>query len=211
MGCGVWSEQLSAGLQQMDLVLDPQQQHKLLEYLSLLDKWNKTYNLTAVRNPAEMVPRQLLDSLSILPLLRGREILDVGTGPGLPGIPLAVARPDLHFTLLDSNGKKSRFVAQAKIELRLLNLTVIRCRVEQFAPAILFDTVLSRAFASLREMLDLASHLVAANGCLLAMKGTLNQAEIDAAVASCRGMRIHTLTVPGTLGQRHAIVCGCCN
>lgn len=208
MGNGLWSDQLSGGLKQMELVLDPEQQNKLLDYLSLLIKWNKTYNLTAVRNPAEMVSRHLLDSLSILPFLRGREILDVGTGPGLPGIPLAVARPDLRFTLLDSNGKKSRFVEQAKIELRLHNLTVVRCRVEKFVPDTPFDMVLSRAFASLPEMLDLASHLVAVDGCLLAMKGTLNKEEINAAFAGCTEVSIHTLKVPGTVGQRHAVVCG---
>ena len=205
---GLWSAQLSDGLKQMELALDPQQQLKLLDYLSLLVKWNKIYNLTAVRHPAEMVTRQLLDSLSILPLLRGRQIVDVGTGPGLPGIPLAVARPDLNFTLLDSNGKKSRFVEQAKIELRLVNLTAVRCRVEKFQPDTPFDMVLSRAFASLPEFLALASHLVAANGCLLAMKGALHQEEIDAAIRGCSEMRIHTLKVPGTVGQRHAVVCG---
>jgi len=205
----LWSEQLSGGLRQMDLLLDSTQQQKLLSYLSLLEKWNKTYNLTAVRNPVEMVSRQLLDSLSILPLLTGREILDVGTGPGLPGVPLAIARPDLCFTLLDANGKKCRFVEQAKIELRLDNLTVLQGRVESIGRDTLFDMVLSRAFASLPDMLDLTSHLVAANGCLLAMKGALHREEIDAAGERCAGMEIHPLTVPGTNRQRHAVVCQC--
>ena len=191
----------------MDLLLDSAQQHKLLSYLSLLEKWNGTYNLTAVRNSAAMVSRQLLDSLSILPLLSGHEILDVGTGPGLPGVPLAIARPDLLFTLLDANGKKCRFVEQAKIELRLANLTVVQGRVENIVHDNLFDMVLSRAFASLPEMLDLTSHLVAANGRLLAMKGALHREEIDAAGERCTGMKIHPLTVPGTIGQRHAVVC----
>ncbi|HXK55576.1 MAG: 16S rRNA (guanine(527)-N(7))-methyltransferase RsmG [Gammaproteobacteria bacterium] len=190
----------------MDLSLDAEQQQKLLDYLSLLDKWNRTYNLTAVRDPAEMVSRQLLDSLSILPLLSGREIADVGTGPGLPGIPLAVARPELRFTLLDSNGKKCRFVQQAKIELRLHNLTVVRSRVEQFVPDNHFDMVLSRAFASLPDMLELSAHLLASDGCMLAMKGALHQEEIDAAAKKCSGIMIHTLKVPDTKGERHAIV-----
>lgn len=190
----------------MDLALDSEQQQKLLDYLSLLDKWNRTYNLTGVRDPAEMVSRQLLDSLSILPLLNGREIVDVGSGPGLPGIPLAVARPELRFTLLDSNSKKCRFVEQAKIELRLPNLTVVRSRVEQFEPDNLFDTVLSRAFASLPEMLELSAHLVASDGCILAMKGALHQQEIETAAKKWGGIRIHTLEVPDTIAERHAIV-----
>jgi len=202
-----WSAQLSGGLLRMDLPLNAEQQHKLLDYLLLLDKWNKTYNLTAVRDPAEMVPRQLLDSLSILPLLSGRNIVDVGTGAGLPGVPLAVARPDLHFTLLDSNGKKCRFVEQAKIELQLENLNVINSRVEKFAPCMLFDMVLSRAFASLPDMLDCSMHLVAAGGSLLAMKGAIHQQEIDAAEKRSTEVEIHRLKVPGTIGQRHAIVC----
>ncbi|MCP4284405.1 MAG: 16S rRNA (guanine(527)-N(7))-methyltransferase RsmG [Gammaproteobacteria bacterium] len=191
----------------MDLLLNAQQQERLLDYLSLLNRWNKIYNLTAVRDPNEVVSRQLLDSLSILPLLSGHDILDVGTGPGLPGIPLAIARPDLCLTLLDSNSKKSRFVVQAKIELQLGNLTVARGRVEKFAPDTLFDMVLSRAFASLPDMLALSSHLVAAGGCVLAMKGAVHQEEIDAAVEKSMAVEIYALKVPGTIGQRHAVVC----
>ena len=202
-----WSKQLSSGLTQMELTLSSEQQRKLLDYLLLLEKWNKSYNLTAIRDPANMVSRQLLDSLSVLPLLHGRRILDVGTGPGLPGVPLAVARPDLGFTLLDSNGKKCRFIEQAKIELKLNNLMVVRGRVERYAPATPFDTVLSRAFASLPEMLNLSSHLVASHGYVLAMKGALHQAELDAATERCAGLEIHSLKVPDTTGERHVILC----
>ena len=202
-----WSKQLSSGLTQMELTLSSEQQRKLLDYLLLLEKWNKSYNLTAIRDPANMVSRQLLDSLSVLPLLHGRRILDVGTGPGLPGVPLAVARPDLGFTLLDSNGKKCRFIEQAKIELKLNNLMVVRGRVERYVPATPFDTVLSRAFASLPEMLNLSSHLVASDGYVLAMKGALHQAELDAATERCAGLEIHSLKVPDTIGERHVILC----
>ena len=211
MGAGIgqalWQRQLSAGLAKMGIQLDSNQQQKLLDYLSLLVKWNKTYNLTAVRDPVEMVSRQLLDSLSILSLLSGRELLDLGSGPGLPGVPLAIARSDINFTLLDANGKKCRFIAQAKIELQLDNVQVKCARVEKFVPENPFDMVLSRAFASLSEMLELSAHLVAADGCLLAMKGAVHQEEIDAAVGKSIGVKIHALKVPGTIGQRHAIVC----
>lgn len=191
----------------MELTLDEVQQRKLLLYLSLLEKWNKMYNLTAVRNPQEMVSRQLLDSLSILPLLCGRTMIDVGSGPGLPGIPLAVARPDISCTLLDSNAKKCRFIEQVKIEAGLPNILVMRSRVEEFRPAIRFDMVLSRAFASLPKMLELSSHLVSEGGSLLAMKGAPQKEEIEAAEVRCKSVVIHPLKVAGTFGQRHAVVC----
>lgn len=202
-----WATQLSDGLHWMQLTLHEAQRAKLLNYLSLLQKWNKIYNLTAVRNPQEMVSRQLLDSLSILPLLRGRNIIDVGTGPGLPGIPLAIASPDISFTLLDSNGKKCRFVEQAIIETGLPNVLVVRGRVEEFRPATRFDMVLCRAFASLPKILDLTSHLFGKGGCLLAMKGALHKEEITAAEARCKSVKIFPLKLAGTVGQRHAVVC----
>ncbi|MET0093851.1 MAG: 16S rRNA (guanine(527)-N(7))-methyltransferase RsmG, partial [Sedimenticola sp.] len=167
-----WEKQLTDGLRRMDIDLSEQQQGLLLDYLALLLKWNNAFNLTAVRDPAEMVARQLLDSLSILDMVRGPRVLDVGTGPGLPGIPLAIALPDAHFTLLDSNGKKTRFVQQAKTALGLSNVEVVNGRVESFRPDIPFDTVTSRAFAALPKMVELTRHLVAGGGQLLAMKGT---------------------------------------
>ena len=156
----LWKSQLQNGLDQMAISINNQQQALLLDYLALLLKWNSAFNLTAVRDPEEMVSRQILDSLSILNLISGERVLDVGTGPGLPGIPLAIVRPDVHFTLLDSNGKKTRFVQQAKTALDLPNVDVVNGRVESYRSEERFDTVTARAFAALPKMVDLTSHLI---------------------------------------------------
>ncbi len=148
-----WREQLDSGLSRLGLALDRAQQEGLLGYLGLLLKWNRVYNLSAVRDPREMVGRQLLDSLAVAPYLHGDRVLDLGTGAGLPGIPLAIAEPRRRFTLIDSNGKKTRFVQQSVIELGLGNVEVVRARVEAFRPDLGFDTVTARAFASLPELL----------------------------------------------------------
>ncbi len=203
---GLWNIQLEKGLQEMDLNLPARQKDKLLAYLAILNKWNGTYNLTAVRDPEEMVPRQLLDSLSILHLLKGNRILDVGTGPGLPGIPLAIARPDANFTLLDANGKKTRFVQQAKIELGLENVTVAQSRVEQFDTVDRFDVIVSRAFASLPQFVHLTLPLLAASGILLAMKGTLPADEIAVLEKGGAKVAVERLKVPFTDAERHAVI-----
>ncbi|MCW8903471.1 16S rRNA (guanine(527)-N(7))-methyltransferase RsmG, partial [Sedimenticola sp.] len=156
-----WRHQLSEGLRIMAIDLSERRQQLLLDYLALLLKWNKAFNLTAIRDPGEMVPRQLLDSLSILNLVQGERVLDVGTGPGLPGIPLAVAQPDRQFVLIDSNGKKTRFVQQAVVALGLDNVQVVRTRVEAYQPDAGFDTITSRAFAALPKMVQLTRHLLA--------------------------------------------------
>ncbi len=200
-----WDSQLEAGLQQMGLELSLPQQQKLLEYLALLMKWNRTYNLTAIRDPDEMVARQLLDSLSILPLIRGSRILDVGTGAGLPGIPLAICLPDASFTLLDSNGKKTRFVQQAKLELGLENLEVQHSRVEQFTDAVGFDTITTRAFAALPKIVELTAGLLADKGILLAMKGTSPREEMTLLRSAGSEVEITPLDVPLS-GERHAII-----
>ncbi|MCP3672000.1 MAG: 16S rRNA (guanine(527)-N(7))-methyltransferase RsmG [Gammaproteobacteria bacterium] len=200
-----WESQLESGLNQMGLKLSQDQQQMLLEYLALLMKWNKTYNLTAIRDPEEMVPRQLLDSLSILPLIQGRRILDVGTGAGLPGIPLAICRPDASFTLLDSNGKKTRFVQQAKLELRLENLQVQHSRVEQLADEVGFNTITTRAFAALPKIVELTTGLMADRGILLAMKGTAPQEEMMLLRSAGCKVEIIPLEVPSS-GERHAII-----
>jgi 16S rRNA (guanine527-N7)-methyltransferase len=190
----------------MGINLEPEQKRKLLAYLVLLEKWNRAYNLTAVRDPEEMVSRQLLDALSILDLLTGRRVLDVGTGAGLPGIPLAVARPEWRFTLLDANGKKTRFVQQAKMELGLDNLTVIQARVEQFPTDDRFDSIVSRAFSSLPQFVELALPLLGENGILVAMKGVSPEDEIKTVEA--KGMIVHCkrLQVPLSAAERHAIM-----
>ena len=202
----LWSSQLKNGLLEMSISLTDEQQVKLLDYLALLLKWNKAFNLTAIRDTGEMVSRQLLDSLSILQWIKGARILDVGTGPGLPGIPLAITLPDNHFTLLDSNGKKTRFLQQAVSVLELHNVEVIRDRVETFQPETPFDTITSRAFTSLSKLLQLTPHLIAQGGQYLAMKGVDPIEELEELVKT--GKRIETipLSVPQTSGARHVVI-----
>ena len=201
-----WRHQLSEGLRVMAIDLSERRQQLLLDYLALLLKWNKAFNLTAIRDPGEMVPRQLLDSLSILNLVQGERVLDVGTGPGLPGIPLAVAQPDRQFVLIDSNGKKTRFVQQAVVALGLDNVQVVRTRVEAYQPEAGFDTITSRAFAALPRMVQLTRHLLADQGRLLAMKGTVPTDEIAELAAQGYRVEVAALSVPGSDGQRHALL-----
>ena len=166
-------ERLQQGVAKLGLSMDATQERLLLQFLRLLVKWNRAYNLTAVRDPLEMVERHLLDSLAVLPHLCGRRCLDMGTGPGLPGIPLAVMRPDIAFVLLDSNGKKIRFVRQAVLELGLANVEPVHARLESYRPEQGFDTLVARAFTALPDMLRLSEGLRDAQGVLLAMKGRL--------------------------------------
>jgi 16S rRNA (guanine527-N7)-methyltransferase len=183
------------------------QLEQLLAYHQLLVKWNKAYNLTAVRDPMEMISRHLVDSLSILPWVGKGRLLDVGSGPGLPGIPLAICCPDLDVTTLDSNGKKTRFQQQVRIELGLDNLTVINGRVEQVdAPP--FDMIVSRAFASISDMLTLSGHLAAVNGVFLAMKGLYPEAELEQIPAGFALQDVHRLNLPDTDGERHLLILG---
>ena len=196
---------LSQGLHDMDLDLSPPIQGQLLQFLRILEKWNQTYNLTAVRDPEQMVPRHLLDSLAVLPYLQGARVLDVGTGAGLPGIPLALARPDLAFTLLDSNAKKTRFVSQAAHELGLKNVTVVQERAEKFHPEQKFDTLIARALASIPDMLASGRHLVAPQGCFLFMKGVIPQEEL-AAVAGAYQAQVQALRIPGLDAARHLVI-----
>lgn len=200
-----WSGQLAQGLIALNLGLTPVQQHQLLAYLGLLAKWNRAYNLTAVRDPGQMVARQLLDSLSVLPWLDGPRILDVGCGAGLPGLPLAIARPDLEFHLLDSNGKKTRFVTQAVAELRLGNVGVHQVRVEGFRPQYPFDVITARAFAALGDIIRWTEHLLAPGGRWLAMKAELSDGEL-AAVGPGYCLEQHSLSVPGEPAVRKLVV-----
>jgi 16S rRNA (guanine527-N7)-methyltransferase len=164
-------QRLSQGLSRMGLDISSSTQARLLDYLRLMQKWNRAYNLTAIRDLDAMVIRHLLDSLSILPCVDASPVLDVGTGAGLPGIPLALALPDSHFVLLDSNGKKTRFLTQVKIELGIENLEVINSRVEQYQPGIAFGIITCRAFAALNTILERTQHLVTSSTRILAMKG----------------------------------------
>lgn len=201
------NEILSKGLQQLNLqqTLDDKQQSALIKYVALLEKWNKAYNLTAVRQPEQMVTRHLLDSLSISPYLRGKSVLDVGTGAGLPGIPLAIVFPDRQFTLLDSNNKKTRFVVQAVSELELPNVDVVQSRVEEFRSNRVFDTIITRAYAAIGDMVRQTAHLLADDGQFLAMKGANPVAEIDELPSNYVINESHIIKVPGLDEQRHLL------
>lgn len=198
---------LKRGISELDLELSDEKIEKLIRYLNLLIKWNKAYNLTAVRDPMEMVTRHLIDSLSVVPYIKGERIIDVGSGPGLPGIPLAICYPQLPVTTLDSNGKKTRFQVQVKSELNLENLTIINDRVENcdFEP---FDQVISRAFASLQDMINWTHQLCSEDGVFLAMKGLYPQEELSALPDGYELKICHRLNVPGTEGERHLLVLG---
>lgn len=178
----------------------------LLAFLHLLEKWNAAYNLTAVREPEKMVTHHLLDSLAVIQHLRGPRIVDVGAGAGIPGIPLALACPEFEFVLLDSNAKKTRFITQAINELGLTNVGVARARAEDYRPAQLFDTVISRAFASLAEMLEMTQHLGAPLGVFVAMKGSYPQDELAAVPASFRIESVEPVQVPQLDAQRHVVL-----
>ncbi len=200
-----WHSQLSDGLTEMSLPLSEQQRASLLGYLGLLVRWNRAFNLTAVRDPTVMVRRQLLDSLSIIPWLERGPVLDVGTGAGLPGIPLAIARPEMDFSLLDSNGKKTRFVQQVAGELGLSNVEVIKCRLESLDRAGRYATIVSRAFSSLVDLVRASKALLAPEGCWLAMKGVDPDTELKALPI---GLSSETfpLRVPGERGARQLVV-----
>ena len=204
------AEQLHAGLAALRLELSTAMQAKLLAYVALLKKWNATYNLTAIRDEAEMVTQHLLDSLSVMPALEksapaGRRWADIGSGAGLPGIPLAIARPDLEMSLIETVEKKSAFQRQAKIELGLANVTVVNRRVEDVAGGV-FDAVISRAFADLADLVRLAGHLLAQGGRLYAMKGQMPEDEIKRLPPGWALVDCIPLTVPGLDAQRHLLV-----
>ena len=180
----------------------------LERYVDLLEKWNRVYNLTAIRERSRMVTHHLLDSLAVLPHLRGPRVLDVGSGAGLPGIPIAVANPALQVTLLESNHKKSAFLTQAVAELQLANVQVVTERVESWQPEARFDTIVSRAFAELGEFVSLAGRLLAARGVLAAMKGVHPFEEIERLPQGFRVQQVVRLRVPGLDAERHLVLMG---
>lgn len=198
-------QRLAQGLAGLGLDLPVAVQARLLAFRDLLWRWNKTYNLTAVRDPARMVARHLLDSLAVLPHLAGGRILDVGSGAGLPGIPLALAQPARRFVLLDSQAKRTRFLRQAVIELGLDNVEVVQSRVEHYRPGLPFDSIVSRAFSQLADFVRLAGPHCAGGGALLAMKGVLDESELAGIPAPWQVTQIVTLAVPGLTGERHLI------
>lgn len=204
-------KQLLEGLDKLACGL-PQEREQisthLLQYILFLDKWNRVHNLTAVRKPEEMVTKHILDSLTLLPAMSGTHHADVGSGAGLPGIPLAITRPDWHVTLIESNQKKAAFLTQACIELALKNVKVVCERVERFFPATKFDTVISRAFAELSAFTQAAEHLCADNGTsrLIAMKGRFPDAELMQLPQQFEVEKVLRVMVPGLRAARHLIV-----
>lgn len=202
------AQQLAQGLKELGCPLPEPAQQQLLEYLALLQKWNRVYNLTAVREPSRMVNQHLLDSLAVAPHAGAATLLDVGSGAGLPGIPLALALPDSRVTLLDSNHKKAAFLKQAVMELKLGNVEVVRERVETWQAARGFDVVISRAFSDLAEFVTLAGRHAAAGGRLLAMKGVHPYEEISQLPQGWQAHNVLPLTVPGLGAQRHLVMLG---
>ena len=172
-------------------------------YLLLLDKWNTAYNLTAIHTIQDRVERHILDSLAIYPWIKGKHILDVGTGAGLPGIPLALCYPDKHVVLLDSNGKKTRFLTEVKRVLNLSNVDIVHMRVERYRPEILFDSIVSRAFSDLQSLLDLTAHLIRPQGHWVAMKGPNVNIELQ---TLSRPYRLESYQIPGMSGERYCVV-----
>jgi 16S rRNA (guanine527-N7)-methyltransferase len=197
---------LTEGIRELSLDLNDRQCEKLLDYIELLQKWNGVYNLTAVRDPEQMVKQHLLDCLAALPAFQGvHEVLDVGAGGGLPGIVLAIACPDMQVSLIDTVQKKTAFLTQVKAELGLGNVTVHTGRVEQLADSEKYEVITSRAFADLSDFIKLASHLLKDHGRFIAMKGAVPQAEIANLPADWHISNILPLAVPGLQAQRHLI------
>ncbi|EJD6617738.1 16S rRNA (guanine(527)-N(7))-methyltransferase RsmG [Klebsiella pneumoniae] len=197
---------LSRLLDEAGISLTDHQKNQLVAYVGLLDKWNKAYNLTSVRDPNEMLVRHILDSIIVAPYLQGSRFIDVGTGPGLPGIPLAIVCPESHFTLLDSLGKRVRFLRQVQHELKLDNVTPVQSRVEAFPAEPPFDGVISRAFASLNDMVSWCYHLPAANGHFYALKGLAQKEEMESLPEGYDIVEVIELHVPRLEGERHLVV-----
>lgn len=200
--CFDLEDRISSALKQAGHKANTHMADNLAEYLRLMSQWTRAYNLTSVRDPVQMISRHIVDSLSIQPYLKGKYFLDVGTGAGLPGIPLAILNPDFEFTLLDSNGKKIRFLNQVVRDLDLHNVCVEKERAEDFYPGIEFDAILSRAFSSIREKILNTQHLCAPNGEFLAMKGIYPAAELTDLPSGYKVLDVHKLEVPGLDGER---------
>lgn len=198
---------LGQGLSALGLSVPAGGVQSMLSYLQLLEKWGRTFNLSAIRGLSVMVPQHLLDSLSAAPYLKGRRVLDVGSGPGLPGLPLAIVLPQLSVTLLESRHKRVQFLLHVVAQLRLTNVDVVHQRVEQYQPAAKFDTLITRAFSSITEFVGKAEHLCARDGRMIALKGRYPRAELDAAKRSGVGTSaVHHVEVPGLAAQRHIVI-----
>jgi len=200
------ASRLEQGIKTLGVELGPGAQLRLLQHLELLEKWNRVHNLTALRDKAKAVSGHLLDSLSILPYLAGRRFLDVGSGAGFPGIPIAVAMPEIQIDLLDSNHKKCAFLRQAIAELGLKNARVVCERVESWRPVGKFDCIISRALADIAEVIALVKHLLAPGGVIAAMKGVYPFEEIERVPPEFRVRQVHALAVPGLGAERHLVL-----
>lgn len=195
---------LVAGAGELGIVLTAEQSERLIDYLELLARWNLTYNLTAVRDPDEMITRHLLDSLAIAPHVRGASLIDLGTGAGLPGIPLAILGPERAVTLVDSNGKKTRFLREAVRVLGLANVRIENARAEDLQGQ--YDCIVARAFASIADLLRVGGHLLAPDGVCLAMKGLLDKDEVLGLPAGFVISEVVPLNVPGLGAARHVVI-----
>ncbi|MCG9698138.1 16S rRNA (guanine(527)-N(7))-methyltransferase RsmG [Shewanella sp. Isolate11] len=197
--------QLDTYLAEIEMSATPKQKQQLLDFVAMLAKWNKAYNLTSVRDPEQMLIRHIMDSLAASRYLVGDRFIDVGTGPGLPGIPLAIMNPDKQFVLLDSLGKRIRFQKQVQFELGIENITSIESRVEAYQPQDKFDGVLSRAFASIEDMLHWCQHLPKSSGCFYALKGQLSDEEMAQLPDNFSVTDVFELKVPRLDEQRHLL------
>lgn len=198
-------EKLNRLLVQTEIKLTDQQKNKLVGFVQLLDKWNKAYNLTSVRDPDEMLIKHIMDSLVVSPHLQGDCFIDVGTGPGLPGIPLAIANPNKQFVLLDSLGKRITFIKNALRELGIANIVPVQSRAEEYTKC-QFDGVLSRAFASLNDMVNWCYHLPNQNGKFYALKGVYDEAEVQQIKRPVELLEVIVLNVPELIGERHLVL-----
>lgn len=197
---------LDSLLVQANIQVSEQQKDQLIELVNLLNKWNKAYNLTSVRDPQEMLVKHILDSLVVSPYLQGDRFIDVGTGPGLPGLPLAIINPGKQFVLLDSLGKRVSFIRNAVLKLRLTNVTPVLSRVEEYQPEEKFDGVLSRAFASLKDMTEWCHHLLSSDGLFYALKGIYHQEEVQNLNDIFIVEKVVSLDVPTLVGERHLVL-----
>jgi 16S rRNA (guanine527-N7)-methyltransferase len=191
---------------QTELQVTELQVQQLVGYVELLHKWNKAYNLTSVRDPNEMLVKHIMDSIVVSAHLQGENFIDVGTGPGLPGIPLAIMCPEKNFTLLDSLGKRIRFIKQVVHELNIANVTPVQSRVEEFQPEQGFDGVISRAFASMNDMVSWCHHLPTENGHFLALKGQFSEQEVAELPEWCSVTEVKSLQIPELEGERHLVI-----
>ncbi len=196
---------ISDGARELGIELSPEQVGKLVRHLDLMDEWGERMNLTAIRDRDQQVTKHVLDSLSVLPYIRGARVADVGSGAGFPGIPLAIVMPETHFALIESTGKKCRFLEHVRDALGLANVEVVQSRAESWKPTVRYDTVLARAVGPVADLVHNAGALVAGGGRLLAMKGRFPEDELAKKLSGWKVMAVHKLVVPGLAEERHVV------